>query len=129
MTRERLPLVGGSAVGQHVPPSRYPRHHGHQPDQTVHAHFFLPGTGWDWYVTEAGPSDDEEHPDTIFFGLVRGQETEYGYFSLAELEQPVELPLYVNGVRLRIRAHVERDRSWEARPVSQVKELAYVAGR
>jgi hypothetical protein len=36
-------------------------------------------TGWYWFVTEL-------HPDGVAFGLVRGFETEWGYFSLKELE-------------------------------------------
>jgi hypothetical protein len=36
-------------------------------------------TGWYWFVTEL-------HPDGLAFGLVRGHETEWGYFSLRELE-------------------------------------------
>lgn len=50
----------------------------------VVAHYYL--AGWDWWATAlfdglmfAGPGD-------AFFGLVRGLETELGYFTLAELE-------------------------------------------
>jgi hypothetical protein len=35
-------------------------------------------SGWYWFVTEY-------HEDDIAFGLVRGFETEWGYFSLKEL--------------------------------------------
>ena len=37
-------------------------------------------TGWYWYVTEL-------HEGTLAFGLVRGWDTEWGYFDLAELRQ------------------------------------------
>lgn len=37
--------------------------------------------GWDWYATEYDPEE------RIFFGLVKGFETELGYFSLEELEE------------------------------------------
>jgi len=37
-------------------------------------------SGWYWFVTEY-------HEGTIAFGLVRGWETEWGYFDLAELGQ------------------------------------------
>jgi len=45
--------------------------------------FFDPTGSWTWYVTEG-----EQLPDGTwnFFGLVRGFETELGYFSQAELE-------------------------------------------
>src|SRR3989344_4650937 len=39
--------------------------------------FFVPGF-WTWYVTEFDGED-------TFFGLVKGFETELGYFSLKEL--------------------------------------------
>jgi hypothetical protein len=48
----------------------------------VHAKFFLPGTGWTWYVTEGG----EQEGDFLFFGFVVGLDSEFGYFLLSELE-------------------------------------------
>jgi len=54
----------------------------------VYAKFFLPGTGWTWYVTEGSPEDD----DYLFFGFVIGLESEFGYFLLSELEE-VRTPL------------------------------------
>jgi hypothetical protein len=47
--------------------------------------FFCPWNNWTWYVTEG--TYDEEQGTWIFFGLVRGFDTELGYFSLAELEE------------------------------------------
>ena len=61
----------------------------------VYAKFFLPGTGWIWYVTEGSPQED----DYLFFGFVVGQESEFGYFLLSELES----------VRTRLGLEVERD--------------------
>jgi hypothetical protein len=61
----------------------------------VYAKFFLPGTGWTWYVTEGSPEGDE----FLFFGFVVGLESEFGYFLLSELES-VATPLGL---------HVERD--------------------
>ena len=34
----------------------------------VYAKFFLPGTGWTWYVTEGSPQEE----DFLFFGFVVG---------------------------------------------------------
>jgi len=48
----------------------------------VYAKFFLPGTGWTWYVTEGGV----EGVDFLFFGFVVGLDSEFGYFLLSELE-------------------------------------------
>ena len=64
----------------------------------VHAKFFLPGTGWTWYVTEGEPKDS----DFLFFGFVVGLESEFGYFLLSELES-VTSPLGLQ---------VERDESF-----------------
>jgi len=64
-------------------------------DPVVYAKFFLPGTGWTWYVTEGEPQED----DLLFFGFVVGLESELGYFLLSELE----------GVRSPLGLAVERD--------------------
>jgi len=65
----------------------------------VYAKFFLPGTGWSWYVTEGGPQDE----DFLFFGFVIGLESEFGYFLLSELE----------GVHSPLGLQVERDVSFQ----------------
>ena len=59
-----------------------------EPDPIVYAKFFLPGTGWTWYVTEGG----EQGNDFLFFGFVVGLDSEFGYFVLSELES-VRSPL------------------------------------
>jgi len=67
--------------------------------------FFSPYSGWYWYATEFDGED-------TFFGLVKGFETELGYFSLSELEAAKvfgSVPA------------VERDLYWDATPLSQVK--------
>jgi hypothetical protein len=52
-------------------------------DRTVAVKFFSPYSGWRWYAIEGERTEDG---DFLFFGLVAGFETEFGYFSLAELE-------------------------------------------
>ncbi len=42
--------------------------------------FFTPWTNWTWYGVEYNPET------RTFFGLVYGQEKEWGYFNLDELE-------------------------------------------
>ena len=59
-----------------------------EPEPWIYARFTMPGTGWDWYVME-GEAQEE---DFLFFGFVRGQESEFGYFLLSELES-VRTPL------------------------------------
>jgi hypothetical protein len=51
-------------------------------DPTVHIKFFTPDSNWTWFVTEGS----EEDGDFRFFGFVKGQESEWGYFLLSELK-------------------------------------------
>ncbi len=51
-------------------------------DPMVYAKFFMPDSTWTWYVTEG----EAEGEDFRFFGYVRGQAEEWGYFLLSELE-------------------------------------------
>jgi len=69
----------------------------------VHAHLFSPYSGWDWYILEHDGGD-------LLFCYTVGAHAEYGYVSLAELEQPrrAALPL------------VERDQHWAPKPIGEV---------
>ncbi|MCK5613201.1 DUF2958 domain-containing protein [Candidatus Pacearchaeota archaeon] len=49
-------------------------------DVPIISKFFDPCSGWSWYAVEYDPDS------RVFFGLVRGFETELGYFSLDELQ-------------------------------------------
>lgn len=61
--------------------------------------FFTPWSNWTWYASEASAeladgsevtlSDPRarERVDVLFFGLVFGLETEYGYWRLSDLTQ------------------------------------------
>lgn len=44
--------------------------------------FFTPDGCWTWYVVEG----EQLETDFLFFGLVNGLESEWGYFTLEELE-------------------------------------------
>jgi hypothetical protein len=77
-----------------------------EPEPTIYAKFFMPGTGWTWYVTEGSEQDD----DFLFFGFVVGFESEFGYFLLSELES-VTTPLGL---------HVERDLSFREGKLTDV---------
>jgi len=46
--------------------------------------FFAPITPWSWYVVEG---KRRGNGDFLFFGYVEGQEGEFGYFSLSELQE------------------------------------------
>lgn len=67
----------------------------------AHVKFFTPWSHWTWYASEYDPAE------RVFFGLVVGNETEYGYFSLDELEA-IRGP---GGLR------IERDLFWTPRPL------------
>ena len=72
-------------------------------DPKVYLKFFTPWSNWTWYVTEFDGTD-------TFFGLVKGLEQEWGYFSLSELEN------VCGPYGLRI----ERDLYFSPKPISQV---------
>ncbi len=76
------------------------------PEPMVYAKFFLPGTGWTWYVLEGGLEDSSFR----FFGFVVGLESEFGYFLLSELE----------AVRSPLGASVERDLAFEPGRLTEV---------
>jgi len=73
-------------------------------ERKITAKFFTPDSGWTWYMTKYDPVR------RLAFGLVVGMETEWGYFSLDELESvtgPFGLP-------------VERDIHFGTKLVSEV---------
>lgn len=74
-----------------------------QVDPTAWLKWFTPDSSWTWFVTEFDPEQK------LAFGLVDGQDTELGYFSLEELDAS-RGPL---GLR------IERDLWWTPRPLSQ----------
>ncbi len=74
------------------------REQSHVVDPIVLAKFYFPASGWTWFVTEGQAEAD----DFMFFGHVIGFESEWGYFTLRELEE-----VEVRGLR------VERDLNFE----------------
>lgn len=75
------------------------------PDPIAYVKFFHPLNNWTWYVTEFDGEDS-------FFGLVFGFETEWGYFSLKELEST-----NVHGLG------IERDVYFTPTPISEIRKL------
>ena len=71
----------------------------------VHVKFFTPDSSWTWLATEF---DGEDR----FFGLVKGFETEWGYFSLSEMEQATG-PMGL---------HIERDRHYKPRTIEEARK-------
>ena len=52
-------------------------------DKVCICKFFTPWTYWTWYVVEGAQQEDG---DWLLWGLVEGNENEWGYFSLNEIE-------------------------------------------
>ena len=77
-----------------------------EPEPMIYAKFFMPGTGWTWYVIEGAEQDG----DFLFFGFVVGLESEFGYFLLSELE----------AVTTALGLHVERDLSFREGKLTDV---------
>lgn len=50
-------------------------------DPVARVRYFSRVTGWDWYLTEYDAETG------VAFGLVRGYETEWGCFSVREMEE------------------------------------------
>ena len=67
-------------------------------ERKVPVKFFCPYNGWKWFALEYDPEQ------RLFFGLVKGFDTELGYFSLDELEGAYRGPLPL----------VERDCWWDS---------------
>ena len=75
-------------------------------DPIVYVKFFI--GSWTWYATEG----EDQDGDYIFFGLVVGHETEWGYFLLSDLESahgPLGLP-------------IERDLYFKPTPISEIQK-------
>lgn len=75
-------------------------------DPIVYAKFFFPASGWTWFVTEG----EAQNADFMFYGYVIGFESEWGYFTLCELEE-----VDVSGFR------IERDILFEPTPLSRIR--------
>ncbi len=90
-------------------------------DAVIHLKLFTPDSNWTWYAisanaimkdgSEAGLGqvrDWDDVEDVKFFGLVKGFETELGYFVLSELEKvrgasglPIERDMHFSNKTLK----------------------------
>jgi hypothetical protein len=83
--------------------------------------YFTPSSSWTWFVTEGEPVLDEsgKEVDFKFFGLVFGNEREFGYFLLSELEEvrgPMGLP-------------IERDLWWKPKTLGEIAPEMFTSER
>ena len=67
--------------------------------------FFTPWTGWTWYASEYDPAERR------CFGVIVGQEREYGYFCLDEIE----------AIRGPGGLTIERDLYWQPKPLKECR--------
>jgi hypothetical protein len=88
-------------------------------EATVVVKFFSPYSGWRWYaiegqrVADVRPEGIDGEDDFEFFGWVEGDEKEFGYWMLSDLESATAM----NG-RLPL---VERDKYWRTVPLGMVR--------
>lgn len=75
------------------------------PNPIVIAHYFHPFSSWHWYATAYDPRE------RLFFGWVKGDYPELGYFSLDEM-----LGIKVRGLPM------ERDLHWAEKRLTEVKD-------
>jgi len=77
-------------------------------EKKVIVKFFSIANDWKWYATEYDPEQK------LFFGLVKGYETEWGYFSLDEMQS-------VRHPRFNIPA-IERDMHFSPITVEELEQ-------
>lgn len=111
MPQQPLPKALMEALARQFP-ALYSQEH--KEDPMVLAHFSSPANGWDWYLWEGSPVDEngvcnsrKEKVDYLFYGLVCGFEDEIGDVSLSEL--------------LSVAGQVERDLHWQPKKLSEVR--------
>jgi Protein of unknown function (DUF2958) len=78
-----------------------------QYDPFVVLKFFTPDSIWTWFVLEGKKTEE----DFLFFGLVKGFEDEFGYFSLSEIKESTG-PLGLN---------IERDLHFRPQRLSRIQ--------
>ena len=104
------------------PPKNTPGRYGTESNKSayetvVSAHYFLPGSGCDWYVLEYCQDDDE-----IFcWAEVIPGCGELGYSSVSEMEQLIlQSQVIIGDQVLNMPCRVELDEYWTPLPLSDV---------
>jgi hypothetical protein len=88
-------------------PALYSTENTAEAKKAIAVKFFTPWTSWTWYAVEG---ERREDGDFLFFGLVDGQDREWGYFTLSQLES-VTGPM---GLK------IERDRHFENKTIADL---------
>lgn len=83
----------------------------------VRSHYFVPGTGIDWYVIEY---DSESDICFCWAEIIPGY-GEYGYTYMKEMEElDIEVPLVSASKTTMLKVKIELDRHWNPRPIGEV---------
>lgn len=77
-------------------------------NQRILLRFYLPMTRAEWLVSEGSKDGD----DWLFFGYVRGIESEWGYFHLSEIQGPFNVAMSVGGQSVSVPVETMRDESF-----------------
>ncbi|MEA3384708.1 MAG: DUF2958 domain-containing protein [Campylobacterota bacterium] len=77
-------------------------------EKIVYAKFFTPDSSWTWYLIELSKENND-----LAFGYVIGDEKEFGYWSMSELQE-VQGPLGLL---------VERDTSFQPSEFKNIRQL------
>jgi hypothetical protein len=86
----------------------------------VQSHYFIPGTGIDWYVIEYDPESD------ICFCWTELIPTmgEFGYTYMKEMEDlEITVPLISASKTTMLKVIVEHDKHWNPKPIGEVLRL------
>lgn len=83
----------------------------------VYAHYFLPSTRVDIFVTEYDPEEDIIFGWTILDNYDFG---EFGYTSMKEIEElEINAPIIINGEKKFFPVRVEMDMYWLKKPIRE----------
>ncbi len=89
-------------------------------EKIVYEHYFMAGTGIDYFVLEY----DEESDEIFCWAEILPDCGELGYSSMKELESiSVAIPVRTQFNTFEIQARIERDEHWERKTLSEALAL------
>ena len=86
----------------------------------VQSHYFIPGTGIDWYVIEYDPESDI----CFCWAVLIPSCGEFGYTYMKEMEDlRIDVPLISSSKTTMLNVVVELDKHWNPLPIREVLRL------